>query len=223
MGSSYHTGGIEFLGFLWCDLLCLGWVMQQGGRGEECSSTRSQRIVGYAITLHSSVIAHPSFCAPRVCAVRKSMPKQSASQISHKYMHDALWTWACCFAQLQQSKAAAIMGLPDSVSAPHPESVWAHLPKEILESVGLYLDAAGWRNGRLVCKAWAKSVTACIHLLEIDLERDAHRYGGAIRATRGGPTSPWSLVQQLSLHSSWCRTQCSSMEACLLPRQHQGA
>lgn len=72
---------------------------------------------------------------------------------------------------------------------PKGQSLWAHLPKEILESVGLYLDAAGWRNGRLVCQAWAKSVTACIHLLEIDLERDAHRYGGAIRATGGGPWS----------------------------------
>jgi hypothetical protein len=53
-------------------------------------------------------------------------------------------------------------------------SIWSNLPKEIVEAVGLYLDATGWASARLACKQWA-SVTYGISLLEIDLERDAHR------------------------------------------------
>jgi hypothetical protein len=53
-------------------------------------------------------------------------------------------------------------------------SIWANLSKEIIEALGLYLDATGWANARLTCKHWA-SVTHGISLLEIDLERDAHR------------------------------------------------
>ena len=49
------------------------------------------------------------------------------------------------------------------------------MPKEIVEALGLYLDATGWSSGRLCCSHWAKCITHGINLLEIDLERDAHR------------------------------------------------
>ena len=55
------------------------------------------------------------------------------------------------------------------------QSIWANLPKEIVEALGLYLDASGWAAARGTCKNFA-SITHGIGLLEIDLERDAHRY-----------------------------------------------
>jgi hypothetical protein len=55
------------------------------------------------------------------------------------------------------------------------QSVWANLPKEIVETLGMYLDASGWAAARSTCVHWSKSITHGITLLEIDLERDAHR------------------------------------------------
>lgn len=55
------------------------------------------------------------------------------------------------------------------------QSVWANLPKEIVETLGLHLDAAGWASARSTCVHWSKCITHGINLLEIDLERDAHR------------------------------------------------
>lgn len=57
------------------------------------------------------------------------------------------------------------------------QSIWANLPKEIVESLGAYLDANGWAAARGTCKNFS-SITHGIGLLEIDLERDAHRSGG---------------------------------------------
>jgi len=62
------------------------------------------------------------------------------------------------------------------MAAQQAQSVWANLPKEIIETLGLCLDASGWAAARGTCLSWSKAITHGINLLEIDLERDAHRY-----------------------------------------------
>jgi hypothetical protein len=81
------------------------------------------------------------------------------------------------------------------------QSVWANLPKEIVETLGLYLDASGWAAARSTCVHWSKSITHGITLLEIDLERDAHRYdhrlGDVFHGVGAARGSSSSIRQQL--------------------------
>lgn len=50
---------------------------------------------------------------------------------------------------------------------PHPAP-----PPQLL---GWHLDSKGWAAARSVCQSWRANITADIKLLEVDLERDAHR------------------------------------------------
>jgi hypothetical protein len=43
-----------------------------------------------------------------------------------------------------------------------------------MQVLGLHLDAEGWAAARSTCKGW-KNIQSGVKLLEIDLERDAHR------------------------------------------------
>jgi hypothetical protein len=51
---------------------------------------------------------------------------------------------------------------------------WAKLPSDVLASVGHYLDAPSWAAARATCGDWGP-ITHGVKLLEIDVERDAHR------------------------------------------------
>lgn len=51
---------------------------------------------------------------------------------------------------------------------------WQQLPQALLEQIGCLLDASSWASARLCCRSFA-SVTHGIKLLEVDVERDAHR------------------------------------------------
>lgn len=68
----------------------------------------------------------------------------------------------------------ALLLQPSSMEQP-PVSAWATLPKEIVETLGLFLDASGWAAARATCLHWSRNITHGITLLEVDLERDAHR------------------------------------------------
>ncbi|WIA21335.1 hypothetical protein OEZ85_000562 [Tetradesmus obliquus] len=54
-------------------------------------------------------------------------------------------------------------------------AAWNTLPEEIVQVLGLHLDAEGWAAARSTCKGW-RNIQSGIKLLEIDLERDAHRW-----------------------------------------------
>uniref|UniRef100_A0A383VCX0 F-box domain-containing protein n=1 Tax=Tetradesmus obliquus TaxID=3088 RepID=A0A383VCX0_TETOB len=54
-------------------------------------------------------------------------------------------------------------------------AAWNTLPEEIVQVLGLHLDAEGWAAARSTCKGWS-NIQSGIKLLEIDLERDAHRW-----------------------------------------------
>lgn len=51
---------------------------------------------------------------------------------------------------------------------------WSLLPKEIVEALGGYLDSKDWSNCRASSRLFSH-ITHAITLLEIDLEKDAHR------------------------------------------------
>ncbi|KAF6254274.1 hypothetical protein COO60DRAFT_335956 [Scenedesmus sp. NREL 46B-D3] len=55
------------------------------------------------------------------------------------------------------------------------QAAWNNLPEEIVQVLGLHLDSKGWTAARSTCKGW-KNIQSGIKVLEIDLERDAHRW-----------------------------------------------